>query len=145
MNRIKIQLPGHFPFSTTLNIRISDLNYAGHVGNDSFLSLVHEARERFLKAYGYAELSIAGIGLIMVDAAIEYKKELSHGDQVKISVAVNGYNKLGFDLSYLLELVTENGNITAGKAKTGMMFYDFEKKKKMPVPQEVIAKLNGPL
>lgn len=144
MNRIRITLPESFPFSTTLTIRITDLNYGGHVGNDSFLSLVHEARQQFLNSYGYAELSIAGIGLIMADAAIEFKKELNYGDHIKISVAAGGFDRLGFDLFYLLELVTENGNIPAGKAKTGMMCYDYAKKKIMPVPEEVIAKLSKP-
>lgn len=142
MNRIKIELPDHLPFSTIYTIRISDLNYAGHVGNDSFLSLIHDARERFLNNYGYAELSISGIGLVMTDVAIEYKKELHHGDNVKISVAAAGFDKLGFDVFYLLELVTENGNIIAGKAKTGMMGYDFTQKKKKSITPEVVAKLS---
>jgi acyl-CoA thioester hydrolase len=143
MNRIKIELPLHFPFSTMFTIRISDLNYAGHVGNDSFLSLIHDARERFLKAHGYTELSIAGVGLVMADVAIEYKKELHHSDRVKISVAAGGFDKLGFDVFYLLELETENKNIIAGKAKTGMICYDFTQKKRMPVPQEVATRLNN--
>jgi acyl-CoA thioester hydrolase len=144
MNRIKVELPAHFHFSTIFTIRISDLNYAGHVGNDSFLSLIHDARERFLKANGYAELSIAGVGLVMADVAIEYKKELHHGDTLKISVAAGGFDKLGFDVFYLLELVAENGETTiAGKAKTGMICYDFTQKKRMPVPQEVATRLNS--
>lgn len=145
MNRIKIDLPASFRFSTMLTIRITDLNYGGHVGNDTFLSLIHEARQQFLNAHGYAELSVAGTGLIMADAAIEYKKELNHGDQVKISVAADGFDRLGFDLFYQLELVTETGTVLAGKAKTGMLCYDYAQNKKMPVPEEVIAKLSTPL
>ena len=143
MNRVKVTLPTVFHFSTVLTMRISDLNYAGHVGNDSFLSLLHEARERFLRSHGYAELDIAGIGLIMTDAAIEYKKELNHGDTLRISVAAEGFDKLGFDVFYLLELVNGNEVIAvAGKAKTGMMCYDYTLKKKMSVPADVIAKLS---
>ncbi len=59
MERIKIQLPEKFSFSTTIKIRITDLNYGGHVGNDVFLSLIHEARQQFLIAHGYSELSFA--------------------------------------------------------------------------------------
>lgn len=142
MERIKLQLSTQFPFSTTLVIRITDINYGGHVGNDVFLSLMHEARQQFLYHYGFAELNFAGVGLIMIDAAIEYKKELSFGDTVKISVAALNFDKIGFDMHYLFE-VTDNGiNLVAAKAKTGMVCYDYALKKKMPVPQEAVQKFN---
>jgi acyl-CoA thioester hydrolase len=143
MNRIKIQLPENFTFSTDITIRVTDLNYGGHVGNDSVLSLIHEARQQFLLSHGYKELAIAGIGLIMADVAIEYKKELNHGDIVKISVSAKDFDKLGFDLFYKLELVSGTETILAGKAKTGMLCYDYEQKKKVAVPEEVLQKLSG--
>jgi acyl-CoA thioesterase FadM len=72
MERIKLNLPENFNFSTIIPIRISDVNYGGHVGNDSFLSLLHEARLRFLHQFGYSEMSVEGVGLIMSDVGIEY-------------------------------------------------------------------------
>jgi len=143
MNRIKINLPEAFGFSTTLTIRVTDLNYGGHVGNDSFLSLIHEARQQFLKSHGYEELSIAGVGLIMADVSIEFKRELNYGDMVKISVAAADFDKLGFDLFYKLEVITGAEPILAGKAKTGMLCFDYANKKKVTVPEEVIKKLSG--
>lgn len=143
MNRIKINLPEAFGFSTILTIRVTDLNYGGHVGNDSFLSLIQEARQQFLKSHGYEELSIAGVGLIMADVAIEFKKELNYGDRVKISVAAADFDKLGFDLFYKLEVITGEETILAGKAKTGMLCFDYATKKKVTVPEEVIKKLSG--
>lgn len=142
MNRITITLPEHFSFTTEITIRITDLNYGGHVGNDSFLALVHEARQQFLQHYGYAELAVEGVGLIMADAAIEFKRELHHRDLVRISVAAGGFDKLGFDIFYLLERVQGNEAMVAGKAKTGMMCYDYTAKKKVSVPDEVIRKLS---
>jgi len=143
MNRIKIDLPETFLFATTLRIRVTDLNYGGHVGNDSFLSLIQEARQQFLLSHGYRELSIAGVGLIMADVAIEFKKELNYGDEVKISVAASGFDKLGFDLLYKMEVVQDQELVLAGKAKTGMMCYDYTLKKKTAVPEEVITKLSA--
>lgn len=143
MNRIKIDVPETFLFATTLQIRVTDLNYGGHVGNDSFLSLLQEARQQFLLSHGYQELSIAGVGLIMADVAIEFKKELNYGDEVKISVAATGFDKLGFDLIYKMEVIEDNRLLLAGKAKTGMMCYDYTLKKKTAVPEEVITKLSA--
>ncbi len=76
MERIKLNIPPIFFFSTCLTIRITDLNYGGHVGNDSFLSLIHDARLQFLKYHDYSELDFAGTGLIMADAAIELERML---------------------------------------------------------------------
>jgi acyl-CoA thioester hydrolase len=143
MNRIKIDLPETFLFATTLRIRVTDLNYGGHVGNDSFLLLIQEARQQFLLSHGYRELSIAGVGLIMADVAIEFKKELNYGDEVKISVAANGFDKLGFDLLYKMEVILDQQLVLAGKAKTGMMCYGYTLKKKTAIPEEVITKLSA--
>ncbi len=143
MNRIKIALPDTFPFFTTLSIRVTDLNYGGHVGNDTFLALIQEARQQFLKSHGYEELSIAGVGLIIADASIEFKREMNYGDVVKISVAAADFDKLGFDLFYKLELVNGKEYILAGRAKTGMLCYDYEQKKKVTVPEEVVNKLSA--
>ncbi|WP_207492664.1 acyl-CoA thioesterase [Aridibaculum aurantiacum] len=141
MERVKVQLPGEFPFSTNIRIRITDLNYGGHVGNDSFLSLVHEARQQFLHHFGYSEMNVGGVSLIMADVAIEYKAELNYGNEVKISVAAGGFDRLGFDIYYLLEIITPDKMITAGKVKTGMLCFDYQQKKKVAVPAEAIERM----
>jgi len=143
MERIKINLPETFSFSTTIPVRITDLNYGGHVGNDAFLSLLHEARMQFLHQFGYSEMSVEGVGLIMSDVGIEYKKELAYGDTVKISVAATGFDRLGFDLFYLIELIDGDKTIIAGKAKTGMMCFDYSLKKKASIPSAAIEKMSN--
>lgn len=141
MERVKLHYTGPFNFFATIPVRITDLNYGGHVGNDVFLSLIHEARLQFLKHHGFTELEFAGAGIIIADAAVEYKRELNYGDVVKISVAASGFDKLGFDLHYLLEVEVNGENKIAAKAKTGMICYDYDQKKKVPVPQQAITKL----
>jgi len=142
MERVKVFLPEKFAFSTTIKIRITDLNYGGHVGNDAFLSLIHEARQQFLMHHGCTELNFFGVGLIMADAAIEFKKELSYSDEVIISVAADGFTKYGFDLLYKMEVVTNEQTLIAGKAKTGMLCFDYTNKKLALLPAEAVKKLN---
>ena len=137
MERIKINLPKQFQFSTSIKIRITDLNYGGHVGNDSFLSLIHEARQQYLNYYGYSELKFENASLIMADAALEFKKELNYGDEIKIAVAANGFNTRGFDIFYKLETINDNKYTLAAKAKTGMLCYDYTNKKLTGLPQKV--------
>lgn len=98
-----MELPEQFIFSTEINIRISDINYGGHAGNDTILTIAHEARVRFLKKAGYGELQLEGIGIIIIDAAIEYKSELFYGETVTVSVKAMNFSKAGFEMYYKLE------------------------------------------
>ena len=66
---------------------------------------------------------------------------MSYGDTLKISVAADDFDKMGFDLFYQLELVEETGLVLAGRAKTGMLCFDYITKTKLPIPEEVVAEL----
>jgi acyl-CoA thioester hydrolase len=138
MSRIKLQLPSAFSFQTQIPIRISDINYGNHVGNDAVLSLIHEARVQFLTSLGFSELNCGSVGLIMSDAGIEFKKEIFYGDVITAFVTAVDFTSIGFDLYYKLET---NGK-AAVLAKTGMVCYDYEKRKLAQVPQEVREKLS---
>ncbi|GAB2528762.1 acyl-CoA thioesterase [Rufibacter soli] len=138
MARIKIDLPASYSFLTELPIRITDLNYGGHLGNDALLSLLHEARVRFLKQHGYSELDVAGAGLIMSDVGIVYKGEGFYGDTLTVQVQATEFNKYGFDLVY--RLTNQNGKEIA-QAKTGMLCFDYTARKLRGVPQEARERL----
>lgn len=143
MERIKVNVPDEFDFSTVIKIRVTDLNYGGHVGNDAFLWLIHEARQQFLMQHGYKELQLGSHALIMVDAAIEFKHEMNYGDEVIISVSASNFDRYSFDLFYKMEVKTSDSIVIAGKAKTGMMCYDYTSKKKVSLEEEVIKKLSN--
>lgn len=139
MARIKLSLPSHFQFSTLIPIRITDLNYGNHVGNDSILSIIHEARVQYLKSFGLAELDFAGVGLIMSDVGIEFKAEAFYGDIIKAHVTADGHSKIGFDIYY--KLVRGEFEEVVAIAKTGMLCFDYDKRKIAGVPEEAIEKM----
>lgn len=135
MARIKINLPNTFGFNCIIPIRIGDINYGNHVGNDAVLSIIHEARMQFLKSIGATELNFFGAALIMADAAIEFKKEMHYGDLIMASVAFFETSKIGFDIVYKLEKESPVGKITTALAKTGMICFDYNAKKVVAVPE----------
>ncbi len=140
MARIKIDLPEHMNYSVTLPIRITDLNYGGHVGNDTILSLIHESRMQFLASFGYSEIEFAGTSLIMGDVAIEFKTEVFYGDQIKIYIGTKDYSRVSFDLYY--KLVKNQGQIAA-LAKTGMVCFNYQQKKVVTIPENALIKLKN--
>jgi len=137
MARVKLNLPEKFGFSTEVHVRISDINYGSHLGNDSLLSLIHEARLRFLKNFGFTELEIGGAGLIMVDSVIVYKSEAFHGEILKIEVAVDNFSKCGCD--FIFRITNKKTGKEVARAKTGIVFYDYANKKVVEVPESFKA------
>ncbi|HXB93189.1 MAG TPA: acyl-CoA thioesterase [Puia sp.] len=143
MPKAKLVLPDHFSFSTEIPVRITDLNYGGHVGNDSILSLLHEIRVQFLRHHDYEELNVAGVGLIMADVTIEFKSELFYGDRLEASVAAAEFSRVGFELYYKLTKKTGEKWLPVAHARTAMICYDYKAKKIVSVPKEVCTKLLG--
>lgn len=142
MSRIKLSFPEKTLFQTTFPVRITDVNYGGHVGNDSILSILHEARMQWLKANQFTELDFAGVGMIMSDVAIEFKNELFYGDQLRISIAVGEVSRVSFELYY--RIVKTSGTETEiVVARTGMVCYDYAKKKVAAIPEAALPALNA--
>jgi len=143
MARIKIDIPGKSIGSFIIPVRIADINYGNHVGNDAFVSIIHEARMQWLKQYDYTELKIEGIGLIMSDIAIEFKSESFYGDVVEIRLGTADITHVGFDLYYQLFAKRNDENILLANAKTGMVCFDYEKRKVAAIPEKLISILAG--
>ena len=135
MPRIRLKPLDHYPFRTKITVRVTDLNYGGHLGNDSLLSLVHEARVVFLASRGFSELDCGGVSLTMGDAAIVYQGEAYAGDDLNIEVAAGEPSASGFRFFYRLTRSSDGQKIAL--AETGMVCYDYEAKEIMLLPNEV--------
>ena len=124
-------------------VRIADINYGNHVGNDAFVSIIHEARMQWLKQYGYTELNMEGIGLIMSDLAIEFKNESFYGDLIEVKLSAGEISRVAFELYYRLFAKRNDGHILLANAKTGMVCYDYDAKKVAAIPEKLKTILEG--
>ena len=143
MARIKIDIPVKVMATCLIPVRIADINYGNHVGNDAFVSIIHEARMQWLQKYGYTELNIEGIGLIMSDLVIEFKNESFYGDVVEVKLGAGDVSRVSFVLYYQLIATRNNENILLANAKTGMVCYDYPVKKVAPIPEALKTILSG--
>jgi len=138
MARVKINLPERKIFSTALTVRVSDINYGGHLGNDTVVSLMHEARYRMFNEWGYkSDLAIDGFGTIQLDTAVQYKGEGFHGNQLEVAVFVGDIGSRTFELFY--ELTCGERLIALGK--TGLGVYDYEERKLVSIPAPFLNRL----
>ena len=133
MARIILELPAVFSFTTDIPVTINYINYGAHVGNDSMLSILHEARIRLLKSHGFSELNIDGLGLIITDVAVVYKAEAYQGDNLEVRIAVQDPNKYGCDFFY--QVIHKDSGKEIARAKTGCVFFDYNAKKVSEAPK----------
>lgn len=137
MEKVKIILPANSPdFECVIPVRVGDINYGGHVGNDSMVSFLHEARVQFLASMGYTEFDIEGIGLIQADLMVRYKNEAFLADNLSCKVFFTNFSSRSFDM--LCQICTQrNGqNIIIAEAKTGLVCYDYKTKSIAHLPEK---------
>lgn len=120
-------------FSTNLEVRIYDINYGNHLGNDSLVSLIHEARVRFFKSYGFTELDVDGVGILITNLTVNYRAEAFYGDNIRIDIELNNISKTSINLSYTL--TSQNNEKEIANATTTITFFDYKKSKVTRIPQ----------
>ncbi len=127
MARIRVEMPDRFDFCMEMDIPIAFINRGNHLGNDSLVSCLNEARIAFMQARWGDPYSVDGAMMINGDLAVEYKSEAYQGERLRIDVAANDFHKYGCDFVYRVTCVAD-GRVVA-LAKTGMLLFDFDNKK----------------
>ncbi|MDP2242995.1 thioesterase family protein [Pseudomonas sp.] len=144
MARLKLEFPeDQFCYSTHLTVRVTDINAANHLGNDSMISMISEARARFLFEYGIAETQEDGTGIIVTDLATTYRAEAHARDQLLFDVGVMDFNKYGGDITFRISRPAD-GSLVA-MAKSGFVFFNYTLGKVVPMPtrfSDMFTKVN---
>jgi acyl-CoA thioester hydrolase len=137
VSRIKISIPEISVFTCEIPLTINFINYGGHMGNDAVLTICQDARIQYLNSMKYDELDFFGASLIQADAAIVYKGEGFHCDVLEVTLAIDEINDYGFDLYYQLRNKETQKEIA--RCKTGMVFFDYDKRKIQKCPSEFLV------
>ncbi|MCP3965711.1 MAG: thioesterase [Lentisphaerae bacterium] len=132
MPKIKLKSLDNYLFNVTIPVRISDINYGNHLSNDSMVSILHEARLRFLQSLGYKDE--IGVGMIMQDLAVNFKAESFLNDTLTVYVGVAEKTRLSVRVYYKVE---NQENKLVALAETGMAFLDYKTRKLAPVPDKL--------
>lgn len=141
MARVKLDLPEKFAFATELPVRITDINYGRHLGNDAVLAFVHEARVQFLGSFGFSEADVDGVGMIMLDAVVVYKSQAFHGEALVVEVAAADLGPCGCD--FLYRLTEKQSGREIARVKTGLAFFDYAKNRIAKMPERFRAAMAG--
>lgn len=141
MARLKLEFPeDQFCFSTLLTVRVTDINAANHLGNDSMISMISEARARFLFEFGVQETEPDGTGIIVTDLATTYRAEAHARDQLLFEVGVMDFNKYGGDV--IFRVTRPHDSKPVAMAKQGFVFYNYKSSQVVPMPDDFRAKFS---
>ena len=133
MTRTRLVMPLQRLDSIKIPVRISDINYGNHVGNDAFVSIIHESRVQWLVQHGHTELNAGGTGLILSDLIVEFKQQSFYGDMITVDLFAGEIARVSFELFYQLSVLRNIDNLVIANAKTTMICYDYALKKTVSV------------
>jgi acyl-CoA thioester hydrolase len=143
MARVKLEIPVKKIFTIDIPVRITDINYGNHVGNDALVSIIHEARMQWLRTHNFTELNIGSAALIMADLSVEYKAESFYGDILNIAISIGEITKISFEIFYEVTTTRNDKKILISNAKTGMVCFDYTRRKVISIPEIFGQMING--
>ena len=141
MARLQLSFPeDQWYYSTQLTVRVTDINAGNHLGNDSMISMISEARARFLFEYGVSEADRDGNGIIVTDLATTYRAEAHARDQLMFEVGVMDFNKYGGDI--IFRVSRPRDNTLVAMAKSGFVFFNYKTSQVVAMPDDFRAKFD---
>ena len=122
-----------FAFTFPYTVRVSDINYGGHVANSAVLNIFQDARIAFLASLGsFSELDLGGCGIIMPEAHVYFRAEMFLQDQLQVGLRCKELKRSSFVLEYRIE---RKGELTA-EGETPIICFDYLKRKPCKVPAD---------
>jgi acyl-CoA thioesterase FadM len=125
----------------TLEVRVGDINYGGHMGNDKSLLVFQDARLRFLESLGFSEKYIGGPAIIMRDAHVSFGKEVFLHDVLVVDVGIENVTTSSFEMIYTVRRISDDAVVFTGS--TGLVAFDYEKKRPARLPDDFLRKIAG--
>jgi len=123
-------------------VRIGDINYGGHMGNDKYLLLFHDARLAFLASLGVSEKDIGGgTGLIMTEANVRFRADVFLGDELEVSVRPRDVQASRFALDYEVIRIGDGAGVAGGS--TAMAAFDYSRRRVTRLPETFQAALTA--
>lgn len=125
----------------TMMVRVTDINHAGHLGNEALLGLVHEARTHFLKVLNFDTIvgSQQPLGLIIADIAVNFKAEGFAHEEVSVESQIDELAQKSFRLFHRIRRKEQ----VIALVETGMVAYSYSGRRVTDLPVEFLSALKG--
>lgn len=141
MPRVRLEACHSYEFIHRLTVRATDLNYAGHLGNEALLGLVHEARSRLMAQLDFDTIGMSesGVGLAIADLAVNFKAEAFARDHIEIDSHIGEISEKSFRLFHRLR----RGNQVIALVETGIVAYNYQAHSATALPAAFLEALEN--
>jgi acyl-CoA thioesterase FadM len=138
MARVVIDFPADKVFFRhETSVRISDENYFGHLGHDSLVTMLHEARAQLFTANGFREDDTDGCAFIVCDLSVVYRSEANYPHKLAIELAAGEFDTYGCEVYYRVTQIV--GGTVVALAKTGHVFFKGKEAVLQKIPTAFLA------
>jgi len=126
----------HYPFSVEIPVRITDINYAGHLGHMAVVGIFHQARLLFLNEYNMDEMNIEGNGVILLNSSYVFKNRAFLNDRLIVRVGIGAYSITRFNVLYQAS-DKETGKLIVSSQEE-IAFFNYTKGKLSKIPKSFL-------
>jgi len=141
MPRVKLRELNLYEFCHRLTVRATDINFAGHVGNEAMLGLVHEARSQFMARLGFEMISVEHnhAGLIIGDLVVNFLAEAYAHDLLEIDCQIGEIQEKSFRLFHRIRRAEQ----VIALVETGLVAFDYQSRRVVQLPENFLAALEN--
>lgn len=122
-------------YSTSIELRFSDLDAYGHVNSAVYFTYLETARVKLFDRF-FREVTEKGIFTVVARAECNFKIPIMLYDEIVVTLWIGKMGRSSFDIEYRLH---DGGEKTYAIASTTMVCFDNVKKATMPIPESIKA------
>ena len=139
MPRIKLLEQQDYAFHHNINVRITDVNQALHVGTIELTGILHDTRVNLFRQLNMNEIDLGDgrTGMVISDLAVNFKNEAFLFDEITVDSGIGEIWEYGFRLFHRVR----RGDEMIALAEIGAITFDHGKKTKARVPETLIHAL----
>ncbi len=139
MARIKLKPLDKYEYEYNRTLQVKDINYGGHLSNDSVVTILHEARIDLLNKLGVNELDLGdkATSIIMADLIVNYTGEGFLLDQVKVLSHIDDLSAVSFRIYHKII----KGDKSLALAEVGILSYNYKDKQIVEIPEVFLKKI----
>jgi acyl-CoA thioester hydrolase len=124
----------NYKYRTPIHIRVSDMDFYGHVNNAVYLTYFEIARSNYWR--DIIQWNWDETGIIQGRAEVTYLKPVNRDDDLTCYVRTTRIGNSSFDVMHVLVKNTPNGEEICTTGKTVCISYDYSANKSVPIPKK---------
>jgi acyl-CoA thioesterase FadM len=141
MPRLKLKPLPRYRYECRLTVRVADVNYGGHLGNNALAGLLHQARLELFRAWSLKEndLGDGHTGLIQTDLAVVLAAEAFLHDELTVRTDFIEVRPVSFRMAH--EVC--RGDTRVALAELGFAGFDYAARRSALLPAVFTVRIAG--